>query len=91
VSWAYPGSLAVLVLSRCVSLCAIVSRCIEVVTDIWRTDRAEASGSPNRLIPVSVIIRPPVTGCQSPAEITSDLPVWPTYGPRNPPVGTVSS
>src|ERR1019366_2109308 len=38
MAWAYPGSRAALLLSRCVSYCAAVSPCIAVVTDIWRTE-----------------------------------------------------
>ena len=38
MAWAYPGSRAALLLSRCVSRCAAVSPCIAVVTDIWRTE-----------------------------------------------------
>jgi transposase len=42
VAWAYPGSRAVLVLSRRMSWCAAVSPCIAVVTDIWRTESGQS-------------------------------------------------
>src|ERR1039457_99099 len=51
MAWAYPGSRAYFLLSRCVSRCAAVSPCIAVVTDIWRTESGRSKRFPEPLAP----------------------------------------
>src|ERR1019366_5293489 len=83
VAWAYPGSRAVLVLSRRMSWCAAVSPCIAVVTDIWRTESGQSQRFTEPLVPpVSLVIRPG-KGPASPEQDRRVIPVWPTHGPRN--------
>ena len=84
VSWGFPVSRAFLLLYRCVSSCSAVSRCVAVVTDIWRTE----SGRSQRFTePLAPGFRwPPVLG-EEPARLPDDH--WwaegpgPTHGPRD--------
>src|ERR1017187_3258879 len=88
VAWAYPGSRAALLLSRCVSRCAAVSRCIAVITDIWR---AESGRSERFAEPLAPSFRPGIQatlgGSACPvAEAVNDLRSGPriAHGPGRP-------
>ena len=83
MAWAYPGSRAALLLSRCVSWCAAVCPCIAVVTDIWRTESGQEERFTEPLAPgcrwPSVLGEEPAR----PPAIPGGRPVWPTHGPRS--------
>ncbi len=72
VAWAYPGSRAFFLLSRCVSCCAAVSPCIAVVTDIWRTESGRSKRFTEPLVlPIAIVSRLG-EGRPGPGNITRD-------------------
>src|ERR1039457_1444998 len=82
MAWAYPGSRAYFLLSRCVSRCATVSPCIAVVTDIWRTESGPSQRFTETLAPGFRYPAVPVESAPGPADRWCST-VWPTHGPRH--------